>query len=55
MTSSEKLKILEKYADHEEKTMTREKAIKGLYDAGITDKKGNLTEPYKDLYIKAAQ
>ena len=49
MTSDVILEKLEKFVEHEEKTMTREKAIKSLHAAGIVDKKGNLTEPYRGL------
>ena len=52
MTKQVDVEKLKKYVEYEERTMTKEKALKSLQAIGILDKNGDVTEPYKGVFVK---
>jgi hypothetical protein len=48
---AEREKVLKVLKDRQGKKNKKE-ALKHLQDAGILDKNGNVTEPYKDVFVK---
>ena len=49
MTDTQYKKLREFLAEELKKPVTREEALQNFIDAGIMDKDGNFTEPYKNL------
>ena len=49
MTDREYKELIDLAKERLKKGYTKEEAIRALYNAGIFDKKGNYTKPYKNL------
>ena len=49
MTDADYKRLRELAAEELRKPITREEALQNFIDAGIMDKDGNFTEPYKNL------
>jgi hypothetical protein len=51
MSEKEFQDLMDFFKEEAEKTCTKEEALQKFIRAGILDKDGNYTEPYKDLAI----